>query len=150
MKNQYRFLINIAIIGSIVLFINVFFLQVCFVNGDSMNPTYRNGQILIAKKFDKDIKRNDIVVINISKKTIIKRVVGIPNDKIQSIEGYLYVNGVKFDDKFIENPGIIFNEITLGKDEYFVLGDNRNYSIDSRFEEIGIISKKHIKAKIMM
>jgi len=150
MKKQYYFLINIAIIGFIVFFINAFFFQVCFVNGDSMNPTYKNGQILIANKFDKDIKRNDIIVININKKTIIKRVVGIPNDKVQCIDGYLYVNGIKFDDKFMDNPGAISSEIVLGEDEYFVLGDNRNYSIDSRFEEIGIISKRNIKAKIIL
>ena len=149
MDNKLKNLIQIFLIGIIVFIINTFFFQVCFVSGPSMLPTLKDGQILLAKKFDLHITNNDIVVIKKNNKIIIKRVIGIPNDRISIIDGYIYVNEIKFDDRQIDNQGNITKEIVLNEDEYFVLGDNRNASIDSRFEEIGIIMKKEIIAKII-
>lgn len=100
------------------------------------------------KKYDLKLKYNDIVVINKDKKTIIKRIVGLPNDKIR-IDDYLIVNDEQFDDKIINNKGKITEELILKSDEYFVLGDNRDNSIDSRFDEIGIIKEKEIKGKVL-
>ena len=100
------------------------------------------------KKYDLKLKYNDIVVINKDKKTIIKRIVGLPNDKIR-IDDYLIVNDEQFDDKLINNKGKITEELILKSDEYFVLGDNRDNSIDSRFDEIGIIKEKEIKGKVL-
>ena len=100
------------------------------------------------KKYDLKLKYNDIVVINKDKKTIIKRIVGLPNDKIR-IDDYLIVNDEQFDDKLINNKGKITEELILKSDEYFVLGDNIENSIDSRFEEIGIIKEKEIKGKVL-
>ena len=108
-----------------------------------MSPTLQNGNIMCIKKFGLNLKHNDIVVINKNNKIITKRLVGLPNDKIR-IDEYLYVNGQKNDDLFIEDCGEIKEEITLKEDEYFVLGDNRSHSIDSRFAEIGIIHKNEI------
>ncbi|MBR2704766.1 MAG: signal peptidase I [Clostridia bacterium] len=149
MNKKIRFIIEILIIGIIVFFINTFLFQLCFVRGESMVPTLKNGQVLIAKKFDLQIKRNDIVVVKKDGKVIIKRAVGIPNDRINILDGYLYVNGEKFDDRYIQDSGNIKDEITLKSNEYFILGDNRNASIDSRFDEIGIITKKNIIGKII-
>lgn len=149
MKSKTRIIIEILAIGIIVFIISNFFFQICFVKGNSMIPTLKDGQILLVKKFNLQVSNNDIVVIKKDKKIIIKRVIGIPNDKISVLDGYVYVNGIKNDERHIDNPGNLVNEIVLKENEYFVLGDNRNESIDSRFEEIGIIKKDEIIAKII-
>ena len=113
-----------------------------------MFPTLKNGNIVFIKKYNLDLKHNDIVIIKKDNKTIIKRLVGLPNDKIE-INDYLYINGEKNDNLYIEDKGNISNEICLKNNEYFVLGDNRQNSIDSRFDEIGIITKDEIIGKII-
>ena len=113
-----------------------------------MFPTLKNGNIVFIKKYNLDLKHNDIVVIRKNNKTIIKRLVGLPNDKIE-INDYLYINGEKKDNLYIEDRGNISNAIFLKDNEYFVLGDNRQNSIDSRFDEIGIITKDEIIGKII-
>ena len=139
MKNTIKLLIQIVIIGICVFVISNFLIQICFVKGPSMEPTLRDGQILFVKKFSINPKKNDIAVIKHNKKIIIKRIVGTPNDKIFIKNGYVFVNDIQFDDRKIEDAGNALHEIILGEDEYFVLGDNRQQSIDSRYDEIGII-----------
>lgn len=148
MKKNIKYIINIFIIGLVVFLVNQFLIQICFVQGDSMYPTLKNGEMLFIKKFDLKYNYNDIVIIKKKDKTIIKRIVGLPKDSIK-IDNYLYINGEKRDDIYIENPGDIKNEILLNENEFFVLGDNIQHSIDSRFNEIGIISKNEIIGKII-
>ena len=90
----------------------------------------------------------DIVIIKKKDKTIIKRIVGLPKDKIK-IDKYLYINGNIQDNRYIEDPGNLIDEITLKENEYFVLGDNIQHSIDSRFDQIGVILKNEIIGKII-
>lgn len=113
-----------------------------------MFPTLKSGNIVCMKKYNLYLKHNDIVVVRKDNKTIIKRLVGLPNDKIE-INDYLYINGQKNDDLYIKDCGNIGNGICLKDNEYFVLGDNRQNSIDSRFDEIGIISRDEIIGKII-
>ena len=148
MRKNIKPLIEIFFIGITVFVISNFFFQICFVRGNSMVPTLKNGQLLIAQKFNIKVTNNDIVVIKKNNKIIIKRVIGIPNDKIIVLDGYVYVNNNKSDDRYIKNPGMLSQEIQLKNDQYFVLGDNRNESIDSRFDEIGLIEKNEIIGKI--
>ncbi|MEE0866088.1 MAG: signal peptidase I [Clostridia bacterium] len=148
MKKNIKYIINIFIIGLVVFLVNKFLIQICFVQGDSMYPNLKNGEMLFIKKFDLKYNYNDIVIIKKKDKTIIKRIVGLPKDSIK-IDNYLYINGEKRDDIYIENPGDIKNEILLNENEFFVLGDNIQHSIDSRFNEIGIISKNEIIGKII-
>lgn len=121
-----------------MLVISKYLIQICVVRGNSMYPTLLNKTLILIRKYHISIEKNDIAVIQKNNKIIIKRVIGIPGDKLQIKEGYLYVNEKKYDDYYIKYSGILEKEITLGIDEYFMLGDNRNQSIDSR---IGIIYK---------
>ena len=149
MKKNIKYIINILIIGLIMFLVNRFFIQICFVQGDSMSPTLKNGNMVFIKKFDLKFNYNDIVIIEKKDKTIIKRIVGLPNDSIKIDDNYLYINNEKKEDIYIEDAGNLKNEIVLKENEYFVLGDNLQHSIDSRFNEIGIISKNEIIGTII-
>lgn len=144
-----KFLFKIIIIGIISFIISNYLISICVVHGNSMYPTYEDKDIVIEDKITRNYTRGDIVVIKKNNLKIIKRIVGCPFDNLSIKDGYLYVNNIKYDDLLIEEIGILKDNITLKKDEYFVLGDNRNESIDSRYEEIGIIKKKEIIGKII-
>lgn len=146
MKNKVLwFVISISIIGFIAFIISTFFYQVATVYGDSMLPTYKNGSMVIVKKNYSKIDRDDIIIGKKNKITFIKRVVGIPHDKLIIKDNKLYVNDIlneKFTD--IKESGVLSEEIELKNNEYFVLGDNVNYSVDSRYKGFGIIDKSLI------
>jgi len=114
-----------------------------------MFPTLKNGEVVCIQKFNLNLEHNDIIVIRKNGKIIIKRLIGMPNDTIR-IDKYVYINGEKNDNLYIQNSGNISNEICLKENEYFVLGDNRQNSIDSRFDEIGIIYKNEIIGKVIL
>ena len=128
------------------------------VIGVSMEPSLQNGQEVLVNRFIYKLfspRRGDVVVFlpngNKNSHYYLKRIIGLPGEKIQIIGGYVYVNGElleeeEFYDK-IADAGIAENEITLGNDEYFVLGDNRNNSEDSRSGNIGAVKKGDIAGK---
>lgn len=144
-----RNLFKVVIIGIICFIVSKYVISFCIIHGDSMYPTYEDKDIVLENKLDKKYVNGDIVVVKKNNLKIVKRIVGCPFDKLNIENGYLYVNDIKYDDLFIGELGLLKDEITLKKDEYFVLGDNRNQSIDSRFEEIGIIKRKEIIGKII-
>ena len=123
-----------------------------------MEPVLYNGQGILINRFIYRLtspKRGDIVAFlpngNKNSHYYLKRVVGLPGETVQIIGGYVYINGELLlegenYDK-IADPGIAENEIILGSDEFFVLGDNRNNSEDSRSGNIGAIKKETIAGK---
>lgn len=127
------------------------------VVGTSMNPTLENGDNLIVDKLSywfNDPKRFDIIVFPYPKepdKHYIKRVVGLPGETVQIIDGYVYINGEKLDESYgsdvMNTAGIAQDPIVLGPDEYFVLGDNRNNSEDSRYAAVGNIKRSDITGR---
>ena len=128
------------------------------VIGNSMMPQFDDGEQILTNKFVYvfgDPKPNDVIVFlpngNTKSHYYIKRVVGVPGDKVQIREGILYVNGTRFEEKIdvssMEYAGLAENVVELGKDEFFVLGDNRNSSEDSRYANIGIVKKEYIVGK---
>lgn len=134
----------------IVILIKQFVIAPIKVNGDSMNKTLKDGDIMILNrlkyKFDK-IKRFDIVVVDDGDEFIIKRVIGLPGETIAYIDNQLYVNGKKVKDSFGYGDTRSF-EVRLPKNRYFVLGDNRENSMDSRnfgpFSENDIFGKAEL------
>lgn len=145
MKNLFY----VLAIGVICFIISKYMFCICIIHGDSMNPTYLDKQIVLENKMSDDFKTNDVVVIKKNSKKLIKRVIGCPYDKLVIREGYIYVNDVKYNDLYIEDSGILKEEVILENNEYFVMGDNVNNSIDSRFSEIGIIKKDEIRGKVI-
>ena len=113
-----------------------------------MEPTLKDKRIVIMKKFNLNLSYNDIIVIKKNDKIIIKRLVGLPNDTIE-IDNYLYINGKQFDENYT-SKGEMEEKLILKENEYFVLGDNRQNSVDSRFFEIGTIKKDEIIGKVII
>ena len=128
------------------------------VIGDSMEPALYNGQEILINRVIYKLstpKRNDVVVFlpngNENSHYYVKRVIGLPGETIQIKDGRVYINGVMLNedealDQMID-AGIAQNELTLAADEYFVLGDNRNSSEDSRSGNIGAVKKDNIIGK---
>lgn len=128
------------------------------VIGTSMEPGLSSGQTVLVNRFIYRLsspKSGDVIVFlpngNQNSHYYIKRVVAVPGDTVQILNGVLYVNGEQAEsaeefDKMAD-AGIAENEITLKSSEFFVLGDNRNNSEDSRSANIGVINEKDIIGK---
>ena len=128
------------------------------VVGQSMADTLNGGDEILVNRFVYKVtnpKPNDIIVFlpngNTKSHYYVKRVVAVPGDTVLIEDGVLYVNGVMFDEEVdvasMEDGGLATEEVTLGSDEFFVLGDNRNNSEDSRYANIGNIKKEYIIGK---
>lgn len=121
------------------------------VDGHSMEPTLSDGDNLIVDKLSyrfRDPERYDIIVFpyqHAENTYYIKRIIGLPGETVQVIDGYMYINGKKLDEHYgaevMEDPGIAAEPIKLGDDEYFVLGDNRNHSSDGRVASVGVLTR---------
>ena len=127
------------------------------VDGSSMEPMLTNGDNLIVDKISyrfRDPQRYDIIVFPFKYQEntfYIKRIIGLPGETVQIDEqGTIYINGEVLTENYgreiirAETVGIAANPIVLGEDEYFVMGDNRNCSMDSRTEIVGNIKRKDI------
>lgn len=145
-----------VIILIVVVLLRTFIITPIIVNGESMNPTLKEKQILILNKYDKKYNRGDIVVVNYfngeKEERLIKRVMGLPGEKVEYNENKLYINDKKVEDRFAkdtENFELSYIDIDMKKipeEYYFVIGDNRNNSIDSRI--IGLVKKEDIKGTV--
>lgn len=128
------------------------------VIGDSMEPTLYNAQEILISRFAYKLsspKRGDVIVFlpngNQNTHLYVKRVIGLPGETVQILNGSVYIDGslLEEDEQYdrMSDSGIAVNEITLANDEYFVLGDNRNSSEDSRSGNIGPVKKNTIIGK---
>ncbi len=128
------------------------------VIGDSMEPLLINGQGILVDRFVYLLKSpsyGDVIAFrpngNENVHLYVKRVVALPGDTVVIKDGVLYVNGraegEHSDTDLIEDPGIAASEITMDVDEYFVLGDDRNHSEDSRSGNIGPVERKTVAGK---
>ena len=118
------------------------------VNGNSMYKTLHDKDIMILNEyiyyFD-DIKRSDIVVVKEKGELLIKRVIGLPGDTVECRYGRVYVNNKRLTETYVNGTTDDFEKVKLGKNQYFVMGDNRSVSLDSR--TYGAYDKKDIKGK---
>lgn len=124
------------------------------VEGYSMEDTLHNNDVLIIDKVSfhfSNPTRYDIIVFPHDNDYYIKRIIGLPSEEVEIINGYIYINGEKISDEYekevMREDADDMDKIILGKDEYFVLGDNRNNSYDSRYPEIGNIKRSEIIGK---
>ena len=154
MREVISMLIYIAIVLALTFLVVRYVGQRTQVSGDSMYPTLHNGDNLIVDKLSyrfKDPERFDIIVFPYQYKDdtyYIKRIIGLPGETVQITDGTIYINGNVLDENYgrekMVSSGLALDEIQLGDDEYFVLGDNRNASSDSREPDVGNIHKDDI------
>lgn len=135
-------LIPYVVILIVVVLIRTYLVTPIMVNGPSMQPTLSGGEVMILNKRGK-VDRFDIVVVDIKKEDIIKRVIAMPGETISCEDGIVYVNGRRQDEEFSKGVTFDFEKVILGDDEYFVMGDNREDSLDSR--KLGAFKKEQIK-----
>ncbi len=161
MKEMISTLLYLLGVLLVVYFVITFVGQRTEVDGASMEPTLYHGDNLIVDKITyrfKEPRRFDIIVFpyKYQENTFyIKRIIGLPGEKVQIDEmGNIYINGEVLREGYgkevIRDPGIAAEPIQLGEDEYFVLGDNRNNSTDSRSEGVGNIQGKDIVGRAWM
>ena len=130
-----------------VILIRTFIVTPVSVDGSSMYPNLKDGNILLLKKFDKSYNRFDIVVLNYGKDRLVKRIIGLPGEHVEYRDSKLYINGQEVEEPMINAYTSNFKLESIGYDKipddyYFVVGDNREISKDSRI--IGLIQKKDI------
>lgn len=150
MKELLHIVIYVLSILAVTYLIIHFVGQRTIVVGTSMRDTLQDGDNLVVDKITyrmKDPERFDIIVFPYQYEEdvyYIKRIIGLPGETVQiDEEGQIFINGEVLNEDYgrevIQDPGMAIEPITLGKEEYFVLGDNRNKSEDSRFEDVGVI-----------
>ena len=153
-KELAGWLLYIVLIIAFTWFVVTFVGQRTEVSGSSMETTLSDKNQLIVDKMTyrfRDPKRYDIVVFPYQYQDntyYIKRIIGLPGETVQILSGMVYIDGMRLDEHYgneiMENPGIAEEPLTLGEDEYFVLGDNRNNSSDSRASDVGLIHRKDL------
>ena len=146
-KKEKKFLLLVMII---ILF-KIFIFNFILVKGDSMNPKYKNNDFMFLNKIIysfKPIRRGEVIVLKYKNNDLIKRIIGLPNDKIKVENGKLYINNKEYYENYINSytASYDFDEITLKDNEYFVMGDNRYNSYDSR--NFGTIMKNNIIGRV--
>lgn len=154
-KNLLKEILSYVLIILAVIAVRVFIFDPVRVDGPSMDTTLSNGEIIILNKYEyrkRDIERYDIVVVKVDGKKIIKRIIGLPNEVISIKDNKVYADGKELDSSFTSSrtDDWDMSDIGLKKipgDSYFVLGDNREVSLDSRYNEVGTIKREQILGK---
>lgn len=154
MKEMMGFLLYVAVVVGITYMIITFVGQRTYVSGSSMENTLSHGDNLIVDKISyrfSDPQRFDIIVFPFQYGDhvyYIKRIIGLPGETVQIEDGDIYIDGEILEESYgrevMKSAGIAEDPITLGEDEYFVLGDNRNDSSDSRDPSVGLIDRDDI------
>lgn len=140
MKEKIKEILPYIIILVAVILFRTFIATPVIVNGPSMQETLHTNDILILRRTSK-INRYDIVVANHNGDKLIKRVMGIPGDKVKCVSGIIYVNNEEVSN-YGYGTSFDFAQVILGENEYFLIGDNREDSLDSRY--FGPVEKSNI------
>ncbi len=151
MKNTMQTLLMVA---AVAVLIATLVLPVLQISGTSMEPTLKNGEIVVLLKSAK-LNRGDLCGFSYSNKILIKRVIGLPGDMLVIDEnGTVFVNGEEVFEPYITNKGLGECDIEfpyiVPENEYFLMGDHRQTSIDSRSTVIGCVQKEQIIGKLFL
>lgn len=157
-KELIKDILKYAVLIIAILFIVTYLFSLQQVMGSSMEPNLNNNDILLLNKVKyrfSDIQRGDVVALKFKDTNyLVKRVIGIPGDRVEFVDNTLYLNGKKQDEPYLDDVTTEdFSLKDLGydvipEDMYFVLGDNRENSSDSR--ELGLVAREDILGKTML
>ncbi len=147
---------TLAVALAIALVLRTFVFTLIRVDGTSMLETLQNNDILFATRFDRffdSFDRGDIVICNYPnvKGYRVKRVIGLPGDTIEVRGGVTYLNGEAQEESYVVYPPRTdYGPYTVQEGEYFVMGDNRFVSKDSRSTDVGAIAKREMAGKVRL
>ncbi len=161
-RNLFREIRALLLVVFAAAVLGYAFIAFCFqtvtVRGPSMNPTLIDGETVAINKLAyvfSSVERGDIIAIRPMGSDgyfDIKRVIGLPGDKISIVAGRFIINDKEMEESYdldpIQSPGRLSTPITLGEKEYFVIGDNLGSSEDSRFSTYGNIQMSEIRGKV--
>lgn len=153
MKKFIKELYPYVLIVVVVVLFRTFIATPVRVDGSSMYSTLENGDILILNKLEKDYERFDVVVVDVmidgKKSKLVKRIIGLPGESIEYKNDKLYINNKVIEDVVSARTKDfklkeLYNLDFIPDDYYFVMGDNRNFSRDSRDTSVGLVKKENI------
>ena len=151
--------IFLLIVLTVTFILNEYVIERTQVHNHSMEPTLSEGDVLLTDKLTykrRDPKRYEIVIFKneTDGEDLIKRVIGLPGETVRIVQGKIYIDGENIEDiEGLDKPfdaGSAAEDFKLGEDEYFVLGDNREVSIDSRVPSVGAVSAENIIGKALI
>lgn len=157
-KSEYRTvlrntLIVIVVVAALAVLVSSFFVTVLKVTGDSMTPTLQTGEIVIAQN-STEFQPGDLIAFYYNNKVLVKRVLGSPGQVIDiDADGYVSVNGLRIDEPYVSDRSLDPTDLEfpyqVPENRYFVLGDHRSASIDSRSSVVGCVTKEQLIGKII-
>ena len=157
-KKEYRnvlrnTLLVVVFVAALAVLISSFFLTVLKVTGDSMTPTLETGQIVIAQN-SQEFEVGELLAFYYNNKVLVKRVIGSPGDWIDiDADGNVSVNGITLEETYASDKSLDPTDITfpyqVPENRWFVLGDHRNVSIDSRSSVVGCVTKEQLIGKVI-
>lgn len=167
-KKQIPFFVQLILVVALVIVLRVFVMGTIYVKGSSMEPNFYHGDFLFINKLSTSVGSpdyGDVVICRLpeedARENLIKRVIGLPGDEIniipngngEKVEYFLYLNDELVEEEFINEPmmhkGNIAYPFVVPEGSYFVMGDNRNASSDSRKQSIGAIAKEDLVGKVV-
>lgn len=145
----------IVVVFAVAMILVATFVPFYHVEGDAMANTMNNGDLVCVHK-TKDIQKGDVIAFYYNNKVLVRRVIGVSNDKISIDQsGNVSVNGTKIKEDYTSDKGDLRNRdivypYTVDTDKYFVLGDHRSRSVDSRVKALGCVTSKQIIGKVIL
>ena len=161
LQEIFIWIVRIALVCVIAFGLVWYFGQKVSVIGDSMNPQLENGDITLINRLVYDMrkpKKGEVIAFkpngNENSHYYIKRVIGLPGETIEYVHGEILIDSEAIEEGYnttkIEELGLLEEPITLGKEEYFVLGDDRQNSEDSRMANVGNVKQSEIAGKVWL